>query len=222
MDAEITGNYRAVVFDLDGTLLDTLEDIATAANATLAELGEPELELQAYRELVGEGVMSLLERAVRQDDRGRHDLAQAVLRLEHHYGQCWNRRTRPYRGIPELLDALEQRKLATAVLSNKPHDFTVLCVEQLLAPWRFEMVLGAQQGRPRKPDPSGLLEVLEALKVKPWQVLYLGDTAIDMRTAVAAGCYPVGVSWGFRSHEELLAGGALSVISRPEQLIDML
>lgn len=222
MEAENTGNYQAVVFDLDGTLLDTLEDIATAANATLAELGEPELELQAYRELVGEGVLSLLERAVRQDGRDRHDLPSAVARLEHHYGQCWNRRTRPYRGIPELLDALAQRKLATAVLSNKPHGFTTLCVEQLLAPWRFEMVLGAREGRPRKPDPSGLLEVLETLEVKPWQVLYLGDTAIDMQTAVAAGCYPVGVSWGFRSHEELLAGGALSVISRPEQLLDML
>jgi phosphoglycolate phosphatase len=222
VEMENTGKYRAVVFDLDGTLLDTLEDIATAANATLAELGEPELELQAYRELVGEGVLSLLERAVRRESAGRHNLAQAVQRLEHHYGQCWNQRTRPYRGIPELLNALEGMKLPTAVLSNKPHGFTTLCVEQLLAQWRFEMVLGAQEGRPRKPDPSGLLEVLEGLKVKPWQVLYLGDTAIDMQTAVAAGCYPVGVSWGFRSHEELLAGGALSVISHPEQLLEML
>lgn len=222
MEIESDGIYRAVVFDLDGTLLDTLEDIATAANATLAELGEPELELQAYRELVGEGVLSLLERAVRQDSQARLDLAQAVQRLEHHYGQCWNRRTRPYRGIPELLDALATRKLPTAVLSNKPQGFTTLCVEQLLSAWRFEMVLGAREGRPRKPDPSGLMEVLEVLGVKPWQVLYLGDTAIDMQTAVAAGCYPVGVSWGFRSHEELLAGGALSVISHPEQLLEML
>lgn len=216
------GNYRAVVFDLDGTLLDTLEDIATAANATLAELGEPELELQAYRELVGEGVMSLLERAVGRDGGSHHDLARAVLRLEHHYGRCWNQRTRPYPGIPELLDALARRKLSTAVLSNKPHAFTTLCVEQLLAPWRFEMVLGAREGRPRKPDPAGLLEVLDGLRVKPGEVLYLGDTAIDMHTAVAAGCYPVGVSWGFRSHEELVAGGALRVISQPGQLLEML
>lgn len=222
MGREDLGNYRAVVFDLDGTLLDTLEDIATAANATLAELGEPQLELQAYRELVGEGVMSLLERAVRRDSHPRHDLARAVQRLEHHYGQSWNQRTRPYDGIPELLDALQRLKVPTAVLSNKPHGFTSLCVEQLLSAWRFDMVLGAREGRPRKPDPSGLFEVVEALAVQPGQVLYLGDTAIDMQTAVAAGCYPVGVSWGFRSHEELLAGGALRVISHPEQLLDML
>jgi phosphoglycolate phosphatase len=212
--------FAAVVFDLDGTLLDTLEDIAVAANATLAELGEPELEVEAYRGLVGEGVVSLLKRALGETDPGR--LAGAVARLEFHYGLTWNRHTRPYSGIPELLDALAARQLPMAVLSNKPHGFTALCVEQLLSAWRFHAILGAREGLPRKPDPQGLFQVLGQMAVRPEQVLYLGDTAIDMRTAVAAGCYPVGVSWGFRSDEELVEGGARTVIARPGQLLDLL
>jgi phosphoglycolate phosphatase len=212
--------FRAVVFDLDGTLLDTLEDIAVASNATLAELGEPQLELEAYRTLVGEGVVSLLRRALGEADPDR--LAAAVARLEYHYGLNWSRSTRPYPGIPELLDALVQRELPMAVLSNKPHGFTTLCVERLLSPWRFKAVLGAGEGLPRKPDPAGLFQVLRQLNVRAENVLYLGDTAIDMHTAVAAGCYPVGVAWGFRSVDELRQGGARRIIASPGELLGML
>ena len=215
-------DFRAVVFDLDGTLLDTLQDIAVAANATLVELGEPELDLHAYRGLVGEGVVSLLRRALGVGKLDSEELSQAVARLEYHYGLNWNRHTRPYAGIPQLLDALVARQLPIAVLSNKPHGFTALCVEQLLADWRFQVVLGAREGLPRKPDPAGLLQILVQMRVQAARVLYLGDTAIDMQTAVAAGCYPVGVSWGFRSDEELREGGARRVIARPDQLLEML
>ena len=215
-------DFHAVVFDLDGTLLDTLQDIAVAANATLAELGEPELDLQTYRGLVGEGVVSLLRRALGTGEADTAELSRAVERLEYHYGLNWNPHTRPYAGIPQLLDALVARRLPLAVLSNKPHGFTTLCVEHLLSDWRFQAVLGARDGLPRKPDPTGLHQILAQLQVQADRVLYLGDTAIDMQTAAAAGCYPVGVSWGFRSNEELQAGGARSLISSPDQLLEML
>jgi phosphoglycolate phosphatase len=215
-------DFQAVVFDLDGTLLDTLQDIAVSANATLVELGEPELDLQTYRGLVGEGVVSLLRRALGVGRLDSDELTRAVARLEYHYGLNWNRHTRPYAGIPGLLDALVARQLPLAVLSNKPHEFTTLCVEQLLPDWRFQVVLGAREGLPRKPDPTGLHQVLGQLQVQADRVLYLGDTAIDMQTAAAAGCFPVGVSWGFRSDDELRAGGARRLISIPDQLLEML
>lgn len=220
--AKVTSRFDAVVFDLDGTLLDTLADIAAASNETLVEMGHLPLPLDAYRELVGEGVLSLIRRALGPGEADPGQLAAAVARLEHHYARHWNRQTRPYPGIPGLLDALAERALPMAVLSNKPHGFTTLCVDQLLSRWRFQVVLGATEGLARKPDPAGLHRVLAQLQVSAPGTLFLGDTAIDMQTAVAAGCVPIGVSWGFRSHRELLDAGAREVISSPAQLLDMI
>ena len=211
-----------VVFDLDGTLLDTLEDIGLAANQALQELGEPPLPQEAYKGLVGEGVVSLMRRALAPSGPDEARVRQGVEAFERHYRQFWDRNTRPYPGMEALLDELQRRAIPMAVLSNKPHAFTCLCVERLLAPWRFVAVLGAGAGLARKPDPAGLRQVLSSMGLAPSRVLYLGDTAIDMQTATRGGCYPVGVLWGFREARELRDAGARLLISAPGEVLALL
>ena len=138
------------------------------------------------------------------------------------YGQCWAATTRAYEGIPELLDELTARGIRLAVLSNKPDEFTRLCVAQLLANWRFATVLGAGPSLPKKPDPAARRGVARRLAVAPGEFLYLGDTNTDMQTAVAAGMFAVGVLWGFRSADELTANGAKVLLKKPLDLLRVL
>jgi len=211
-----------VVFDLDGTLLDTLQDIALAANAALQELGEPALQLSDYKMLVGEGVHSLMRRALAPRGPDEELVQRGVRCFERHYQRVWDRNTRPYAGMDQLLDTLQDRGVPMAVLSNKPHEFTCLCVERLLSRWKFGAVLGAVEGMPRKPDPAGLKRVLEQLDLQPGRTLYLGDTAIDMQTALGGGCYPVGALWGFRDASELRDAGARTLIAEPGELLALM
>lgn len=215
-------SYRAVIFDLDGTLLDTLQDLADTTNTALIRLGFPTHETEAYKMLVGEGREALALRSLPEDHRDRATLEKAVAIINAEYSLHWADNTRPYPGIPQLLDALTARKMMMAVLSNKAHEFTDLMVAQMLSSWRFDMVLGALPSLPRKPDPAGALQVAQRLNVPPSQFLYLGDSGIDMETAARAGMYPVGALWGFRSAEELLGSGAKALIQAPEELLRLL
>ena len=135
--------------------------------------------------------------------------------LQREYGRCWAATTRPYEGIPELLDALTARGVPMAVLSNKPDEFTRLCVDQLLPGWQFVAVLGAGPSLARKPDPAGAREIAHRLGIASSEVVYLGDTNTDMQTAVAAGMFPVGALWGFRTADELTASGAKVLVEKP-------
>jgi phosphoglycolate phosphatase len=212
-------SFRAVVFDLDGTLIDTLADIATATNRVLRQHEYPEHPLEAFRMLVGSGVRTLMVRAlpesVRQDDELVTD---CVAGFHHEYDTCWHDQSQLYDGIAELLDRLTQCRLPLTVLSNKPHAFTVKCAEHFLARWPLALVLGQREGIAHKPDPAGALEIAQHLAVKPQQCLYIGDTSVDMQTATAAGMYALGVAWGFRTREELLRHGADRVINHPREL----
>ncbi|MEW6220389.1 MAG: HAD family hydrolase [Thermodesulfobacteriota bacterium] len=213
---------RAVIFDLDGTLLDTLADLAAAVNRALAARGLPVHPLDAYRFFVGEGAATLVQRALPAAARGG-TLAQEVLAsFVEDYGRHWRVTTRPYDGIPELLAALAGRGLALAVLSNKPQDFTRLCVGQFFGDIPFAQVLGEELGRPRKPHPAGALAIASRLGLPPAAFLYLGDTAIDMETARAAGMYGVGALWGFRSRAELEESGARALVASPQELLPLL
>ena len=127
-----------------------------------------------------------------------------------------------YKDIPELLDILTARRQKLTILSNKPHEFTLLTVEHLLPDCKFEMVLGQREGVPRKPNPAGMLEICRQLGLPAEVFLYLGDTATDMKTAVAAGCFPVGVLWGFRPEEELRDNGARAIVKKPLDVLDLL
>jgi phosphoglycolate phosphatase len=209
----------AIVFDLDGTLLDTLTDIAQAANRVLVQRGQAAHDVDAYRLFVGEGVRVLFERALPPSACSDELLAACAEDFRQAYAQCWNVQTRPYDGIEDLLAALVSRGVRLAVLSNKPDEFTKACVREYFFRFPFEAVLGQREGVPRKPDPAGAHEIAALLDVAPERMLYVGDTAVDMRTALAAGMFPVGVSWGFRPRSELLAGGAQALIDRPEELL---
>ena len=210
------------MFDIDGTLLDTLQDIADSMNGVLERMGFPTHDLDRYRHMVGDGMETLVRRAL--PDLAKNDPRQVSGCLEtmlETYGLNWNVKSRPYPGIPELLDALTARGLRMAVLSNKPHEFAVITVEALLPAWRFEVVLGERPPIPRKPDPSAALEIAGRLAIEPADFVYLGDTATDMKTANGAGMFAVGVLWGFRDAGELMASGAAKIISSPLELLEL-
>jgi phosphoglycolate phosphatase len=214
--------YRAVLFDLDGTLLDTLADIAISADAVLVRFGFPAHGTHAYRRFVGEGLQMLFTRALPPGKAEAGLLAECGAAFREVYEQNWNRFTAPYEGIEELLDALEARSLKMAVLSNKPDRFTRLCVKEYFPGGSFQAVLGQRDGHPRKPDPAAAGEIARLLDVPPAEFVYVGDTPTDVETAQGAGMLPVGVRWGFRPAEELVAAGAKAILERPIQLVDCL
>jgi phosphoglycolate phosphatase len=213
-------NYKAVLFDLDGTLIDTVDDIGDAANRVLSNRGFPTHSISTYRLFIGEGVRMLLTRALPEEDRNQYIIDACLKEFMEDYRYNYNVKTKLYDGIPELLDRLTQRGLKLGILSNKPHPMTKDCATFFLSRWNFDAVLGQKDSIPRKPDPQGALEVARRLAISPSDFIYLGDTAIDMKTAGSAGMLPVGVLWGFRSLAELKENGARVVIDAPMQLMD--
>ena len=214
--------FKAVCFDLDGTLLDSLADLANCTNKILLKRGFPEHPEDAYRYFVGDGAKMLMTRVLPEEIRNESLIEECRQDFETAYRECWDEQTVPYENIPELLNALYRRKLKLTVLSNKPHEFTLLAVNNLLPSWDFEMILGQREGVPHKPDPAGMLEICEKLKIPSSSFMYLGDTATDMKTSVAAGCFSVGVLWGFRSEEELRDNGAKAIVKDPLDVLDLL
>jgi len=215
-------NYDAVCFDLDGTLLNTVEDLADATNATLEHFGHPTHPVDDYKMLVGGGIVNLFIRALPEGKATDEAVAECVALMRTIYGEHWDRKTHPYDGVAEMLDGLVERGVPMTILSNKPHDLTNLCVDKLLPKWRFELVFGVTEARPTKPDQTGVREIVDTLGIPPERFLYVGDTGTDMRTAVAAGMHAVGVTWGFRARDELVETGARTIIDRPEELLGLL
>lgn len=210
---------KAVLFDLDGTLTNTLEDIADAMNRSLRLHDLPEWPVDAYRYLVGDGAKKLAERAVRE----RQELALSVQRTYQAYYQEHTRvKTQPYAGIPDMLEAIQAMGVPMAVLSNKPDADTKNVVAHFFPGIRWAVVRGQVEGVPVKPDPTGALTVAAALGVKPSEVLYLGDTATDMHCALNAGMHPVGALWGFRTAQELQDNGAERLAAHPLDVVGFL
>jgi len=208
--------YQAILFDLDGTLTNTLEDIAFAMNRALRMHGLPEHPVEKYRYLVGSGARKLAQRAVGE----RGDVMESVLKTYQAYYQEHNLdKTCPYEGVTELLEALQKQGVKLCVFSNKPHADTCRVVEHFFPEVHFAAVRGQMEGVPVKPDPAGALAMAEALGVAPADFLYLGDTDVDMICARNAGMRPVGVTWGFRDEEELRAAGAERLIHHPMDLL---
>ena len=214
--------YQAVIFDLDGTLLDTLEDIGATVNRVLSARGFPIHPIDAYRFYLGDGVAKLITRALPEDKRDAETVRSCLEAYRADYGRHWNVKTRLYDGVSAMLDALTTRDLKLAILSNKPHEFSQECVREFLSRWSFDLVFGQRDGVPLKPDPAGALAIAHFLGIPPAACLYLGDTAIDMKTAIAAGMTPVGALWGFRPMEELRESGATILIQEPLQILGLL
>jgi len=221
----VSPKYQAVIFDLDGTLLDTIEDIAGATNRVLEVRGLAPFSVEETKLLVGDGIDEMVRRTFALRGIGTlSDAAVEVIIQEYRreYQACWRSHSRPYTGVPELLDELARRGAKTAVLSNKSHPFTAAMTADLLAGFRFDLVRGALPGVPLKPDPASALAIAGELGVPPEACLFLGDTNIDMKTATAAGMFAVGALWGFRTADELLTSGAAALVSSPHELLGLL
>jgi len=214
--------YKAVLFDLDGTLLNTLKDIATSMNHALSRLGFPQHKLEACKYFIGSGREAMALRALPDSHRDPATVVKLANLIFEEYGKHWADSTHPYDGIPALLDSLTARGIKMVILSNKPHDSTEMTVSRLLPKWSFEVVMGAQPSLPAKPDPTSAFQIARRIDVRPEEFLFLGDSDTDMETATAAGMYPVGALWGFRTGDELLAGGAKALIEYPTHLLQLL
>lgn len=214
--------FRGVLFDLDGTLLDTLRDIGESMNRVLEVRGLPTHPIDAYRQFVGDGALMLVTRALPEGCRDSETVRSALADYRAVYAMRWNIHTRPYDGIPELLDDLAARGLSLGILSNKPHAMTLKCVEGYLARWSWACVLGQREAVARKPNPAGAVEAAALMRVDPADVLYLGDTATDMETARAAGMFAVGATWGFRPESELRIAGARVIVRHPREVVRLL
>jgi phosphoglycolate phosphatase len=219
----VSPNYQAVIFDLDGTLLDTIEDIAGATNRVLEARGLAPFSVEETKLLVGDGIEEMVRRTFALRGIGTladADVAVIIQDYRREYQSCWRAHSRPYPGVPELLAELARRGAKTAVLSNKSHTFTTLMTAELLAGSRFDSVRGAIPGVPLKPDPASALSIAGELGIGPAACIFLGDTSVDMTTARAAGMFAVRALWGFRTAEELRESGAAALIASPLDLLE--
>jgi len=214
---------KACIFDLDGTLTATLESIARPVNRTLRHFGLPEMPVDNFKIYVGNGLKTALQRALYDagDPNGIH--------LEEGYPLCrdWFEadplyHVAPYPNIQEMLDTLKTRGIHLAVCSNKLHSGAISVVETIFGKGTFEAIQGQTDLVPLKPDPAGVRSIMERLCVAPSECLYFGDTGTDMDTAGNAGIRAIGVTWGFRSREELLSHGAARLIDDPLEILDLL
>jgi phosphoglycolate phosphatase len=205
---------EGILFDLDGTLLNTIGDIAESMNAVLRKHGFPEFQDDEYKLKVGWGMRGLVERSLPagSDTECIDTCEEELMELYHKVPIA---RTKPYPGIEELLNNIEKVKIPMSILSNKADSLTQKVVKALLRQWNFIYISGAKDGVPRKPDPTLAVEAAKAMNISPSAVALLGDSAIDINTAQNAGMVPIGASWGFRPEKELQDAGAERVVHDP-------
>ena len=213
---------RLAIFDLDGTLIDSIGDLADAMNAVLQNLGHPVHPRPDYRFLVGDGIEILVRRALPPEVVESTDIPEVVQQMRDEYSTRWTATTRPFPDIPELVIELHARQVRTMVLSNKPDGPTREIVGELFPDKPFEIVHGARERVPLKPDPTSTLEIISGAKVSPKQTVFVGDTPVDIETGANAGTRTVGVTWGFRDAQELLEAGADHIIHQPFELLHLL
>ena len=208
--------YKGAIFDMDGTLINTLEDLADSVNEMLAHYNLPPRTLDEVRIFVGNGAKILMQRATESTDE---NFINDALKF---YDGCYSRhllnKTKPYAGIVELLTALQNKNIPVAICTNKQHFAAVALAEKIFPAIKFSAVIGDA----KKPNPARALEIMEKIGVKPAEVAYFGDTSVDMKTALNAGFLPVGVTWGFRAESELVSSGAKFIIHRAEEIFDLI
>lgn len=209
---------RLVIFDLDGTLLNTIDDLAASTNYALQLHGYPVHKPEEYRFFVGNGITKLIERALPEEARSEN-IVQAVRKeFVAYYQQHKTDLTRPYPGIPELLQGLKSEGVLLAVASNKYHEGTVELVEHYFGKDLFAVVLGHRENVPPKPDPAIVYEILRQTDIDKADTLYVGDSGVDMQTAANSGIRSIGVTWGFRPRRELEENGASQILEEPGRL----
>ena len=210
--------YKAVIFDLDGTLINSIDDLADSANAVLKEYNFPTFDVEAYKYKVGNGIRKLMQRALPEDKQDLLD--EALDKFKAIYAKHNLDKTRPYDGIMDMLHNLQESGIPLGVCTNK-HDEAAKEIIKILFPENtFDSIIGDKAGLKRKPDPGKVLAIAKEWNIKPEEIAYLGDSGVDMQTAVNAGMLPVGVLWGFRKEDELLANGAKVLLHNPNELLE--
>lgn len=212
---------RLIVFDLDGTLLNSLEDLADSANWVLEQHGFPTHPVDAYRYFVGDGVRKLIERILPQEERTDARIEQCRQEFVAYYKVHMEDKTSVYEGITELLVELKNRGLKIAVATNKVHIAVKPLMEKYFPEIRFDSMIGQREGVPVKPAPQIMFDILRETGCEPSEALHVGDTATDMQLAHNAGVTPVGVLWGYRPLKELQEAGAKFIIEKPEELLGL-
>ncbi len=210
---------QAYIFDLDGTLIDSLADIAESINRMLDGRGYPRCAAGNFTQMIGDGMEKLVERALPKEAREESLILTCVEEYRAHYDVLWQEQTRPYEGIVEMLEALKARGVKLGVISNKAHRFTVPMTEHFFGTERFDHILGQRVEVPRKPDAAGAHEMAAVLGLTTSELAYVGDSDIDMAFAKNAGMLGIGVSWGFRSVDELREHGADLIVDHPRELL---
>ena len=212
---------KLVIFDLDGTLLNTLDDLAAAANFTMNEMNFPVHPVESFRYFVGNGVPKLMERCLPEGERSPGRIEEAVRIFSRYYGEHSADRTRPYEGIPELLDRLGEKGVKTAVASNKTDSFTVELVQNFFGE-RFDIIRGGLPDVPKKPAPDIVFGIMSALGAEAGDTYFAGDSDVDMITAKNAGITSIGCLWGFRTEKELISAGAVHIAEDPDKIYEII
>jgi phosphoglycolate phosphatase len=211
---------KTVIFDLDGTLLDSIEDIASSMNKVLESLQLPTHKIEDYKHFVGGGVDILVENAL--SNQSKEIKYEVIKRFKIEYDGKLHSKTLPYDGIYELLDELKKLDINLAVLSNKPHEFTVSYVNHFFKNYNFKEIHGQKKDVPKKPDPKAALDIVKCLDSSCENTYFIGDTKIDMQTAKSANMTAIGVLWGFRDKKELRDFGADFIVSNPLEILKII
>lgn len=208
---------KAVIFDLDGTLVNSIEDLCNSTNFALSKYGFPQHELAKYNYFVGHGMTNLIETVIPKESLNKENFQKVYDTFIEHYSSNYLVNTAVFDGILESLKTLKENGIALAVLSNKKDEFTQRIAKELFGDL-FDVVSGKKEGCPLKPDPNSTLRVLNSLGVTAKECAFLGDSGVDMETAVNSGCLPVGVLWGLRTADELKNSGAKHLIHNPTEI----
>jgi phosphoglycolate phosphatase len=213
-------NNKAIIFDLDGTLIDSLEDIAVCMNQVLEELNLRSHKIEDYKYFVGGGISILVDNAL---DKNTNDEIKAKVteKFKIVYDQKLHAKTLPYDGIYELLDELQKLDFKIGILSNKPHEFTIEYAKNLFSKYDMKEVHGQKSYIAKKPDPIAAIQIAQSFNVPCEEVYFVGDTMVDMQTAVNAKMIGIGVLWGFRDEEELMSNGATYVVKHPLDILEI-
>ena len=215
-------NIKGIIFDLDGTLLNSIEDLAESMNIVLNNNGFPTHEIHIYEKFIGNGILSLVKNALPDSHNDEDTIIEYFDSMYEIYTSNCTNKTKPYDGVSELLEVLTSRNIKIAVLSNKADELTKKAVDTLLSNWNFESIHGLTEETTKKPNPIKALEICEAMGNSPKEMIFVGDSGIDIETGVNAGMITIGVTWGFRSKEELIQSGADHIIDHPLDLLEIL
>lgn len=214
---------KVCIFDLDGTLTDTLESLTVSVNKTLCEMGLSTITEQQCRRFVGDGARALLQRSLKVSGDEQADRIEEAMEIyKRIFDQYCTYHVVPYEGIREMLSELKEAQFRLGVLSNKPHRQTISVVETIFGNGIFELIQGQRDGVPRKPDPAAVLEMIKTLESTPEQATYIGDSEVDVATGLAAGMHTIGVTWGFRSQKILEEAGAEHTVAHPQEIVKLI